>query len=33
MVFSLVSSTMHCKNGVKHIYTKDEVDYFALYNL
>ena len=33
MIFSLVSSTMHRKNGAKHIYTKDEVDYFALYNL
>lgn len=33
MIFSLVSSTMHRKNGVKHIYTNDEVDYFALYNL
>lgn len=33
MIFSLVSSTMHRKNGVKHIYTNDEVDYFTLYNL
>lgn len=33
MIFSLISSTMHRKNGVKHYYTKDEIDYFALYNL
>lgn len=33
ITFSLVSSTMHRKNGVKHKYTKEEVDYFALYNL
>ena len=33
MTFSLVSSTMHRKNGVKHKYTSKEVDYFALYNL
>ena len=33
MIFSLVSSTIHRKNGTKHIYTKEEVDYFALYNL
>ena len=33
MTFSLVSSTMHRKNGVKHKYTKEEVDYFALYNI
>lgn len=33
MVFSLVSSTAHRKNGVKHIYTEDEIDYFALYNI
>ena len=33
MVFSLTSSTCHRKNGVKHIYTKDEVDYFVLYNI
>lgn len=24
---------MHRKNGVRHKYTKEEVDYFALYNL
>ena len=33
IVFSLVSSTIHRKNGVKHIYTNNEIDYFALYNL
>ena len=33
LIFSLVSSTMHRKNGVKHVYSKSEVDYFALYNL
>ena len=31
--FSLVSSTVHRKNGVKHKYTSKEIDYFALYNL
>ena len=31
--FSLVSSTTHRQNGVKHIYTENEIDYFALYNL
>lgn len=33
IIFNLVSSTMHRQNGVKHIYTEDEIDYFALYNL
>lgn len=33
MIFSLTSSTMHRKNGIKHIYTEDEIDYFALYNV
>ena len=33
VTFNLVSSTIHRKNGVKHKYTKEEVDYFALYNL
>ena len=33
VTFSLVSSTVHRKNGVKHVYTKDEIDYFVLYNL
>lgn len=31
--FSLISSTTHRKNGVKHIYTEDEIDFFCLYNL
>ena len=33
IIFSLVSSTMHRKNGIKHIYSQNEIDYFALYNL
>ena len=33
IIFSLISSTIHRKNGTKHYYTKDEVDYFVLYNL
>lgn len=33
ITISLASSTIHRKNGTRHIYTKDEVDYFALYNL
>ena len=33
MMFDLTSSTTHRKNGVKHIYTKDEIDYFACYNV
>lgn len=33
ITFNLVSSTVHRKNEVKHKYTKEEVDYFALYNL
>ena len=33
MIFSLVSSTAHRKNGVKHIYTSDEIDFFVCYNL
>ena len=33
MIFDLTSSTMHRKNGVKHIYTSDEIDYFACYNI
>lgn len=33
MKFDLTSSTLHIKNGVKHIYTKDEIDYFACYNI
>ena len=31
--FSLISSTFHRKNGIKHVYTKDEIDYFSLYNI
>ena len=33
IIFSLVSSTTHRNNGTKYFYTKDEVDYFVLYNL
>lgn len=33
MVFDLTSSTAHRKNGVRHKYTKDEIDYFACYNI
>lgn len=33
VTFSLVSSTVHRKNGVKHVYTKNEIDYFVLYNI
>lgn len=33
IVFDLVSSTTHRTNGVKHKYNKDEIDYFALYNI
>lgn len=33
MIFDLTSSTMHRKNGVKHIYTPNEIDYFACYNI
>ena len=33
MIFDLTSSTSHRKNGVKHIYTKNEIDYFACYNI
>ena len=33
IIFDLVSSTVHRKNGVKHKYTINEVDYFACYNL
>lgn len=31
--FDLTSSTIHRKNGVKHKYTKNEIDYFACYNI
>lgn len=33
MTFDITSSTQHRKNGVKHIYTSDEIDYFACYNI
>ena len=33
MVFDITSSTQHRKNGVKHIYTSNEIDYFACYNI
>ena len=33
MIFDLTSSTVHRANGVKHIYNKDEIDYFVCYNI
>lgn len=33
MIFDLTSSTLHRKNGIKHIYTSEEIDYFACYNV
>lgn len=33
VTFDLVSSTTHRKNGIKHKYTINEVNYFACYNL
>lgn len=33
MFFNLTSSTAHRKQGSKHIYTAEEVDYFACYNI
>ena len=33
IIFDITSSTAHRKNGVKHIYTSDEIDYFSCYNL
>ena len=33
MIFDLTSSTFHRKNGVRHIYSSDEIDYFACYNI
>ena len=33
VIFDLTSSTIHRKNGVKHKYDINEVDYFACYNL
>lgn len=33
MIFDLTSSTVHRSNGVKHKYSKEEIDYFACYNI
>lgn len=33
MRFDLTSSTVHRKNGAKHIYASNEIDYFACYNI
>lgn len=33
VVFDLTSSTMHRKNGCKHKYSSEEVDYFFCYNI
>ena len=33
MIFDLTSSTFYRKNGVRHIYSSDEIDYFACYNI
>ena len=33
MIFDLTSSTVHRSNGIKHIYTNNEIDYFACYNI
>lgn len=33
MKFKVTSSTLHHKNGCKHIYTPEEIDYFACYNI
>ena len=33
MKFNLSSCTFHRKNGVRHIYNKNEIDYFACYNI
>ena len=33
MKFDLTSSTTHRKNGEKHKYTTDEIDYFYCYNI
>ena len=32
-IIDLTSSTSHLKNGNKHKYTFEEIDYFALYNI
>jgi hypothetical protein len=33
MKFDITSSTVHRKNGVRHIYSENEIDYFACYNI
>ena len=33
MKFDLTSSTVHRKNGNRHIYNSQEIDYFACYNI
>jgi len=33
MIFDLTSSTTHRSNGIKHKYTKEEIDYFLCYNI
>lgn len=33
MIFDITSSTQHRKNGIKHVYTPEEIDYFACYNI
>ena len=33
MKFDLTSSTSHRSNGEKHVYTKEEIDYFICYNV
>ena len=33
MIFDLTSSTVHRKNGTKHIYNNNEIDYFLCYNI
>lgn len=33
MIFDLTSSTAHRKNGVRHKYNENEIDYFACYNI
>ncbi|MCK9482336.1 MAG: group I intron-associated PD-(D/E)XK endonuclease [Bacteroidia bacterium] len=32
-IISLTSSTEHRKNGVRHVYSEKDIDYFALYNM
>ena len=33
MIFDITSSTQHRKNEIKHVYTPEEIDYFACYNI